>query len=96
MDLTLKPDGKCHLKKLGVDERIILKSILENRFVSVWIRIGTKADCYSNRNEPAGFVKFGKFLDYQKKKHKHVLSTIVQMLDVITSFNFNCYSPMMD
>jgi hypothetical protein len=32
----------------------------------------------------------------EKKKHKHVLSTIVQMLDVITSFNFNCYSPMMD
>jgi hypothetical protein len=29
-----------------------------------------------------------------KKNWKHVLSTIVQMLDVITSFN--CYSPMMD
>jgi hypothetical protein len=29
----------------------------------------------------------------KKKKHKHVLSTIVQMLDVITSFNCNCYSP---
>jgi hypothetical protein len=29
-------------------------------------------------------------------KKTHVLSTIVQMLDVITSFNFNCYSPMMD
>jgi hypothetical protein len=27
------------------------------------------------------------------KKHKYVLSTIVQMLDVITSFNCNCYSP---
>jgi hypothetical protein len=29
-------------------------------------------------------------------KKTHVLSTIVQMLDVIKSFNFNCYSPMMD
>jgi hypothetical protein len=34
--------------------------------------------------------------DRVKKKKTHVLSTIVQMLDVITSFNFNCYSPMMD
>jgi hypothetical protein len=30
---------------------------------------------------------------FQKKKLKHVLSTIVQMLDVITSFNCNCYPP---
>jgi hypothetical protein len=39
------------------------------------------------------------FFNYEEnnqQKRKHVLSTIVQMLDVITSFNFNCYSPMMD
>jgi hypothetical protein len=29
----------------------------------------------------------------EMKKHNPVLSTIVQMLDVITSFNCNCYSP---
>jgi hypothetical protein len=28
---------------------------------------------------------------FEEKKLKHVLSTIVQMLDVITSFNCNCY-----
>jgi hypothetical protein len=37
-----------------------------------------------------------KVFHYVKKRRKHVLSTIVQMLDVITSFNFNCYSSMMD
>jgi hypothetical protein len=34
-----------------------------------------------------------KFQKRLKKKLKHVLSTIVQMLDVITSFNCNCYPP---
>jgi hypothetical protein len=67
MDLMLKPEGKSHLKELRVERRIILKSILENRVVSVWITIGTKANCCSNRDKPTGFVKFGKFLDYQKK-----------------------------
>jgi hypothetical protein len=32
-------------------------------------------------------------LTRRNKKLKHVLSTIVQMLDVITSFNCNYYSP---
>jgi hypothetical protein len=62
MDLMLKPEGKIHLKELRVERRIILKSILENRVVSVWIRIGTKADCCSNRNEPTGFENSGNFL----------------------------------
>jgi hypothetical protein len=30
-----------------------------------------------------------------QKKKKHVLSTTVQILDVITSFNLNCYPGMM-
>jgi hypothetical protein len=31
-----------------------------------------------------------------ENKKKHVLSTTVQILDVITSFNLNCYPVMMD
>jgi hypothetical protein len=67
MDLMPKPEGKSHLKELGIGGRIILKSILENRVVTAWIRIGTKADCSSNLNEPTGFVKCWDFLDYQRK-----------------------------
>jgi hypothetical protein len=49
-----------------------------------------------------GFLQYLKLNDsyesgYWEKKRIHVLSTIVQMLDVITSFNCNCYPPpMMD
>jgi hypothetical protein len=57
------------LEDLRVDGRIILKSILEYRVVSVWIRIGTKAGYCSHDNEPAGFVKFGEFLDYLRKNN---------------------------
>ena len=57
MGLMLKPERKIHFKELGVDGGIILKSILENTIVTVWSRIGTKADCYSNRKEPYGFRK---------------------------------------
>jgi hypothetical protein len=67
MDLVLRREGKSHFKELRVDGRIILKSISENRVISVWIRTGTKVDCYSNRNEPTGFAKFEKFLDYKRK-----------------------------
>jgi hypothetical protein len=39
-----------------------------------------------------------KLLSYRDvfNKKKHVLSTTVQILDVITSFNLNCYPVMMD
>jgi len=67
MDLLLKSEGKSHFKELRVDGRILLKSISENRVMSVWIRTGTKVDCYSNRNEPTDFVKFEKFFDYKRK-----------------------------
>jgi hypothetical protein len=36
------------------------------------------------------------YTNIRNKKRKNILSTTVQMLDVITSFNFNCYSTMMD
>jgi hypothetical protein len=51
---------------------------------------------WANYTKTKGHQHISIFQGEKDAKKSHVLSTIVQMLDVITSFNFNCYSPMMD
>jgi hypothetical protein len=66
----------------------------------IWSSQGSRGSFYCGLDMTSfvgGFVfRIPDYTVSQPRKNKHVLSTIVQMLDVITSVNVNCYSPMMD
>jgi hypothetical protein len=81
MRLAVKEEGRRKGKE--IKEMMVGGKIVEKQ-LEEFKSTKSKRKQRRNRNKEKG------------EKKTHVLSTIVQMLDVITSFNFNCYSPMMD